>query len=446
MRNLRNVTMNQIEEFFMAAPEADFEKAPVSAEKIEVVGVFTPKTQEAQEALELQMPEFDGAGIEEDTTTCEPTAWYSRDTFLAELFRFLSKRKGDLIEDERTLGTYLGVEPNWFRNTYVFSGLNLQGGRGERILISKADEMFGELRRVASNMELVMQYGFSLVGENEDETAPWRHSYPALRSIALRALSGRGANSPATGKALPEYKGFFNNSVAKVERTIWAVKETALTKHNIKISFELALEAISIVGVRAVSKAATVAFALKLGAYVRSYRDARDFVVSYLTAKSNDDVKVIDGVESFGHVKVFEKGAITGFSCFVKEVWDRKPHYAPGFVFVHKVEGSYHEQNNNNKYSLERALQAFKERKAQRLSQLEIEAAIAQESGVLVYLQDSYNAGNCVAGTEDWMRNQGFSGQKLVPLYKVYEAAISSNNQLAMNVVKKVVAEVLSVA
>ena len=64
------------------------------------------------------------------------------------------------------------------------------------------------------------------------------------------------------------------------------------------------------------------------------------------------------------------------------------------------------------------------------------------DAGLLVTLQDSYNAGNCEVGTKQFANKYNFENKKIVPLYELYEAAIESKNELAMNVVKKVVAEV----
>ncbi len=94
--------------------------------------------------------------------------------------------------------------------------------------------------------------------------------------------------------------------------------------------------------------------------------------------------------------------------------------------------------------ALRYAVDAFEKRAAAKVLQQEVEEVAIPEKGVLVYLQDSYAVGNCQVGAEAWMREMGFSGKKIVPLHEVHAAAEASNNNLARNVVKFVVAKYLA--
>ena len=412
------------------------------AKKINVFGKFFPKTPEGKKAfwkpilrrynitskkLEAYAVRYavDRGWLNPEEAAEQPYSW-----------------SGNVTPGIDNLSLSLGLEKNSLRNS----------GWGFCYLGDEED--VSESRKADRYLAVAQFLGFMIALESTNEEG--KLNYPALAAIQRRARSGRGHNSPATGKFVHQYnavrykmnKG--EKSPGALERKIWAVKEAALKKHRVHISFEMALEAIGVVGLHAVSKAATVAYALKLGGAsyeywsedfspFRTYKEAREFVVNVITARKSEAV-VLDEVETYLIDEPQKKGAIMA----QKAVWFHKPeyrgaraHWVIGTVFQHPVEGSFH-----TKKGWEMALYTFRERKKLRLESAGLTELTHPDKGILVYLQDSYDAGNCIPGTTEWLNRVGFSGKKILPLWQVYEAAVKSGNQLAMNVVKKVVAEV----
>ncbi len=154
-----------------------------------------------------------------------------------------------------------------------------------------------------------------------------RPSYPALRAINARARSGRGHNSPATGRFVHEYGAVTHRmnrggkSPGALERKVWAVKEAALTKHGKRISFEMALEAISVTGLRT-SKAATVAVAQCYGYSPRSFREAREIVTSLILGGAPAPTKGMRYYVSHNEVVPSEIGTTwEGYKTLRKRGW-----------------------------------------------------------------------------------------------------------------------------
>jgi hypothetical protein len=279
----------------------------------------------------------------------------------------------------------------------------------------------------------------------------YRPAYPALYAIQTRAFSGRGTNSPASGATLIRYrfvkrmfeKGYM--SPGFIEVRVWRVVKAAKAKHGKRISFEAALYGLGVTS--QIGKAATVAVAAHLkyskgrlpsdlirynSDGFRTYKEARDFLVKLLTIPSQDfdgvKTKILSSVKKVGKINV-ERALILIDSVHEKR-WDE------GFIAIHPILGSYHSwpaAHNNLKEFLKHTLWAFKARKENMAKIETFKEVMDPDKGILVFLEDSYKAGNCQPGTQAWMKEHGLEGQKIVPLYRLVELA--KYNELAMNVV-----------
>lgn len=195
---------------------------------------------------------------------------------------------GNAVYGIDALSDNLGLEANTLRNSFYPKGAYKDDyNKAEVSLVySKLSQWLGFMAAI-----------YSIDGPDDDNLKP---VYPALCSINNRALSGNGHNSPATGIFVHEYhvvtlKGILNPGY--LERKIWAVKEAALRKHNVHVRFEDALHALGLPGCSNVGKSATAAVAIKMqknkrGLYtdLRSYREAREFLVGYLLAKKANNI------------------------------------------------------------------------------------------------------------------------------------------------------------
>jgi hypothetical protein len=137
-----------------------------------------------------------------------------------------------------------------------------------------------------------------------------------------------------------------------------------------------------------------------------------------------------------------EKG---GFKV-LQQVWEvsQPRRRVTGYVVLSPRGESYHIEDYNNwrfarvwsnakgdwiqvpvaKRALKEAIKAFEQR---RLAAKE--AGLPNNVTVLVYRQDSYEAGNCRPGTEDFLRRQGWENRRYVPAQWLLE----SHNALARN-------------
>ncbi|MCF6330979.1 MAG: hypothetical protein L3I99_05470 [Sulfurimonas sp.] len=184
---------------------------------------------------------------------------------------------GTQLEGIRELSSALGMEDNSLYNGawgFSFKGRSYDLTNDEKSLQYLA----------------IAQYVSFLDSVMNDKNEKGKDKYPALKGIQTRAYSGRGHNSPATGlfigasKALRFKMNGGAKSPGKLERMIWAVKEKALSKHKIKVSFEDALVGIGIGGMN-VSKSATCAAANKLGVVGNRYSECRDALIVEIMLK-----------------------------------------------------------------------------------------------------------------------------------------------------------------
>ena len=281
--------------------------------------------------------------------------------------------------------------------------------------------------------------------------AIYKGGYPALSSLRP---AGYGENSPRRDRnpLWSDVCQIWGWNPGKAERSMWAAREAFNKKfpsQEGKVSWRVIARAILVD--KKPGKAAIVARAIQLGWKGHgNYSNARDFLETAIIAEKK--ATYIDGVVTHIIEKVVKKGNISVYKCVVRRDYTNKFDQVTGhwwekqIVFTHPKEGSYHYADDTlDKWAWKSAIRAFKSRRKQRLDRKALEAAInAADRCYLVTVEDSYEAGNCIAGTEAWMQENGFSGRKIVPLEEVYEAAIRSGNNLAMNVVKEAVAKIVA--
>jgi hypothetical protein len=341
-----------------------------------------------------------------------------------EVLRYVNLyTKADTLEE---IAAALGLAPNIFNVHRMTSGIYV----GESINDTDAGKkLFTELRTTLFRLLVVHGYTGTRLS--------------ALASIGKRSNNGRGYNGLSTGKQLIDYKAFSNNSIRRIENRIWSTRDVGIARHNIVLSFENILEAIGIVGVTcSVGKLAMVAYSIRIGYSPKSYRDARECVIAYI---NRGKLTNTSGILRFGEKFLYKKGNI-----YVYSVYTIIPMYVKGktlkstervFMVKHIVYGTYYSTLEEN--IIKEAVVEFRRRRKCNSVDDIILKAVDKDSGVLCHIQDSFDVNNCVDGTYAWANAVGMYGMKVVPLYRLYEAAVDSGEVLAMNVVRKIANELV---
>lgn len=323
-------------------------------------------------------------------------------------------RDRDYLEDRALdrVSAALGLEDNELR-------CNLPYGVGRGIYGLKAD--------VDKRNMKYLKRTFGFLGAVKEG------NFPALDSL-VKGMTGRGYNSPhaiISIQSLAIRSKCFNPG--KLNRAIYAAREAARSKHGYRCSFKTAARAVAVVGVRSPGKAATVALAISFGFdRPRHYREARDFVIKVLLAKRKGRFKDVDGVLTSTRERV-SKGPVKRYKAvWLEDGW----RYITGYLFT-AGEDSYHCADGTD---WKWGIRNLKKKRSLRVENLNLTAIISNSnSSPLIYVEDSYAAGNCLPGTREFLRENGISTDtRIISLKKVYDIAIKGN-ELAMNAVKEAV-------
>lgn len=394
-----DIEIEAFEKQMLSAPFEQTEPLPpkkIKREKTKMFGTFSAKTIEGKDAFWRPQP-----------------GRYYRDSYMNYFQSAYEARFGEKLTNIDEVSRRFNLEYNELRNCGVIMP---QGGRIE-LPPQKDYENMALLRRV-----------FGYLAETKEG------SYPALEAVKEK-LTKRGYNSPVRGiTVLTLAMGSKCWNPAKINRAVYAAREAAYRKHNYRCSLMTAARAVEVVGVHSPGKAATVAYAISMGLPTpASYREARDFVLAVITART-EGFQTVDGEEIAvlpGDPTI--KLGVTRHDTVSREGW----RHRRAFMF-RAGSDSYHTTDG----SFPRAIRALRQKRAARETLLKIEKIIKNgDSCPLIYLEDSSRAGNCLHGTEAFMREYGLKG-KIASLEKVYKIAEMTGNTFAMNAVKEAVKQI----
>ncbi len=262
---------------------------------------------------------------------------------------------------------------------------------------------------------------------------------PALRKVLVRGMSPNGVNSPYT-EVYPDWMFKRFPSPHKLEKLLWATRERAegILKrwgngyHPSWVDIYHFLEKTERVG-----KAAIIAVAKTLTSrkYFRFYRDARDFLTQLAIARREWVKDTSDGVEILRSPEpVYTK---LGISVYRALYQTRYGKYYFGSTAISKSGETYHHAYADHPESVLRdAIRSWKRRRELESQNREIVDFVNGARGYcpLVTVEDSYAAGNCVPGTQAWMREHGFVGD----IFPAKALLPYIENNLVLNVLKQV--------
>ena len=236
---------------------------------------------------------------------------------------------------------------------------------------------------------------------------------PALKK-ALEKTQGNGANSPYT------YFSVFQlvdklRSPGRAERLLWKVKRRAEAifsafEGNNAPSWKSIAEALLVT--QQIGKAAVMAVAGTLsGQSFSMYRDARQWLVDYHLCKVKDDS---DGVIS----KREQEPRLEKFGVAVYRIAIDGKYQIEMQWLVRTTDGrTYHSQWGGPREALQDALRAWKRQDELAAKDADLVGFLNGDHGYcpLIFREDSSGAGNCSAGTESWLRDNGWADRKFIP-------------------------------
>lgn len=285
---------------------------------------------------------------------------------------------------------------------------------------------------------------------------------PALKRFIQRTQSPNGVNSPRTKcdlwKVAERYPSPGNLN-RKIERIRWRA-EQVLKPWGLHVSRDAIAETIEH-GPRSIGKAAIFVAALTIEQYaswrdvnlgyryaIRNYRVARTYLIrarglretiaappewrgwAGLRVRSEEYPDLRAAIAAAPDVLTWD------YSDGFKTAVDMKrllnmhsisvmPYYAKnaGGILIRSGNLSYHFSHYGPSPSLKEildgirvALRAWKaQRAAAKLSAMKWSDLLPSDRTVLVYIQDSLDAGNCLPGTRNFAAQHGWAGRELVP-------------------------------
>ena len=251
---------------------------------------------------------------------------------------------------------------------------------------------------------------------------------PAVTRMVSRTQSPNGMGSPYTTIHLWDFVAK-NPSPGRLERQLWKVKRRAQQilsawegeHHPSWASIANAL----CVTKKSIGKAAIIVVAEALtnprddwdGSYrgIGNYQAARDLLVSIRSAR----FPVADNSDGVNARREEEPSLQKlGISVYRIRVTEKYGRFSLKWLVRTDGGRTYHTEWGSPEEALRDAIRAWKRQDELAAENADIVGFLnGDELGFcpLIYLQDSYDAGNCRAGTDSWARQQGWGDRDFVP-------------------------------
>lgn len=321
-----------------------------------------------------------------------------------------------------------GVALPWNIDGMTSTGYNHELGdrKGRRIFAAEADALIGRYARFGGWLRAIAR------------------DCDATRRMIKRTQSHRGQGSPATKFDLWEMAARWP-SPGKLERQVRAVRDRANAilrgyAGTPRVSHKGV--ALSLMAHRDVGKAAVIAVAITLGLEANSYRVARESLIAF---HEHPVVREDDGVHVRASVypiygEETEAGLNEVFPVYYRQE-GQVGYYKRGLIVVRgdrtfHVEGSAWRWRNDCANAVEQARKAWLDQdylreeaeRARLAAEAQAKAQEAHRAELVSFLdgsmtgacplitrEDSYQAGNCRPGTEEWVLRRGWRTREFIP-------------------------------
>lgn len=248
--------------------------------------------------------------------------------------------------------------------------------------------------------------------------------FPAVTRLISRTQSPNGMGSPYTTINLWDFVEK-NPSPGRLERQIWKVKRQAkqiLSAWEGDHNPSWASIANALCHTNSVRKAAVIVAAETLDAGTYKYGEyrghgkysaSRDFLVSIRSAR----FPVADNSDGVNARREDEPTLNKfGYQVYRIRLTDQYGRYHLQWLVTMNGR-TYHSNQDDAREALKQAIWAWKKQKKLQARNAKLIGFLNGDQGYspFVYLQDSYDAGNCSAGTTSWLQKRGWSDRKFIP-------------------------------
>lgn len=272
--------------------------------------------------------------------------------------------------------------------------------------------------------ELVSQYGAYQLLHQYRRICGWFRvatRLPAVAKVITKTQSARGVNSPYTTLALRQLWGKYP-SPHELERKLWLVRRRAEAIFTAYEGYENPSWVSVALGLlaqpRSVGKAAIMAVAGTIsGNIFNRYREAREWLIDFHLCKVED---ISDGVEARREAepRLHKLGvAVYRIAMPVRSKNGRQVGVRFEWLVRSESGRTYHHEYGGADDAFCAAVTAWKKQDTINREEADLVGFLRGKEGYcpLIVRQYSYAAGNCRAGTESWLRRNGWGGRTFIP-------------------------------
>lgn len=343
--------------------------------------------------------------VEKRTRTGRAMCSVTDKAFAWRLGRYVSaKGLGDMIWEG--INTFEEKHSPCFSSNMVFSDMS------SRLMVGSSPIVYGGRKVTQTGADqLLREYG---------RIRGWLIAATDLHGVAKvikKTQTTRGVDSPYTTLYLPELWEKYP-SPGHLERKLWKVRrraEAILSAFAGDYNPSWNDVAHATLKTRQVGKAAVIVVAETLSGEHGNYAEARDFLASIRTA-AFPVADNSDGVEARREAEPrLQKLGISVYRIRVTEKYGR---FSLKWLVRTDAGRTFHSEWGGPEEALRDAIRAWKRQDELAAENADIVGFLnGDELGFcpLITREDSYEAGNCRAGTDSWARQQGWGDREFVP-------------------------------
>jgi len=293
--------------------------------------------------------------------------------------------------------------------------------------LNKVNE-WGGISKIDESLDFHPREGVQELVRTCTQLAGWLRAaakLPGVTRMLGRTQSPNGMGSPYTTVNLWDFVAK-NPSPGRLERQLWKVRRRAqkiLSAWEGDYHPSWASIARALCVTKSIGKAAVIVAVDTLtdirddnGNYrkIDNYKEAREILVSVRSA-SFPVADNSDGVNA----RRKKEPTLSKLGCQVYRIrlTDQYGRYSLQWLVTSNSGRTYHSDWGGAREALQQALRAWRQQDNLQAIDAELVGFLNGDEGYtpLVYMKDSYDAGNCSVGTASWLRDRGWYGREFVP-------------------------------